>query len=436
MSEEIAAASVTANTWIAEVTDKGNALLSKLAEGNTLEITRAVAGSGTVDAALIKQQTAVASPQQTVTIQPVAYPEDKKCKLPITIRNNGLTNSYTATNIGVFANDPDEGEILFFMAVADGNGTSIVSEALQPGYSATFDFYVNFGNADGVSVTVDPSNAVTQEGMENYVSTAIVAAQQQPITTGGTGAAYTATVPGITALKAGASFVMIPHVVSTTNQPTLNVNGLGAKAIRQPLTTNTGATTAAALDTWLSGGKPVRVTYDGTLWKTEIPRPSAASLYGAVGIEHGGTDADNRTDALVNLHDVPGAPLRAHMMYVNLAATGLANVSMTTEEVALAMANDTMITWSHTTNTDVYLTDAPASWGVCTLVRGFSENYIHGVFFAYDGEIYRYKYHNTNKTKSGWTRVLSNILSPEDYGDELPDDPGPAGRIFFKRVSS
>lgn len=171
MSDGIAVANVDATVWIAEVTDKGKALLAKLAEGSTLEITEAVSGSGTVDTTLLAQQTTVATPQQTVTIQPVAYPGEKQCKLPITIRNDGLTTSYTATNIGVFANDPDEGKILFFLAAAVGPGTSIVAEKLQPGYSADFEFYVGFGNADGVSVTVDPSNSVTQEGLENYVAT-------------------------------------------------------------------------------------------------------------------------------------------------------------------------------------------------------------------------------------------------------------------------
>lgn len=171
MSDGIATANVEATVWIAEVTDKGKALLAKLAAGNTLEIIEAVSGSGTVDTTSLSQQTTVDTPQQTVDIQPVAYPGEKMCKLPITIRNDGLATSYTCTNIGVFANDPDEGKILFFKAAAEGPGTSIVSETLQPGYSADFDFYVSYGNADGVSVTVDPSNSVTQGAMENYVAT-------------------------------------------------------------------------------------------------------------------------------------------------------------------------------------------------------------------------------------------------------------------------
>lgn len=422
------------STWTAKLTKKGNALLSKLVQGNTLEITHAEIGAGTVDILLLPEQTSVSNVKQTAQLQPVAYPEDGRCALPINITNDGVTASFTAWQIGVFANDPDEGSILFFLAQAEDTGTSIPSQ-YNSSYSTEIIFYIGYGQADSVTVAIDPTNSVTQRGMENYVSTAIVDATQRTITTAGTGEAYTATVPGITALKVGLSFTMIPHVVSTTNQPTLNVNGLGAKAIRQPLTTNTGATTAAALDTWLTAGKPVRVTYDGTLWKIDIPRPSATTLYGRVAMENGGTDADNRIDALVNLHDVPGTPQRADMHYENLVGTGLVSASATTAEVVAAMPTYSQFTWSHTTNTSVYLTDAPATQGICVLIKGYGENYIHGWFLGYDGEIYRYKHHNTNKTKNGWTKVLTNILSPDDYGPVLPDHATP-GRLFFLEASS
>lgn len=333
------------STWIAKVTDKGNALLAKLTQGVTLEITTAKTGTGTVNVSELKAQTKVSSPKQTMQIQPVAYPETGKIGLPITVSNHGLTSSYTFWQIGVFAKDPDEGEILFFIAQAEDKGTDMLSSTMVASYQAEFVFYVEFDQADSVTVTVDPASSVTRAGMESYVSTEIQAAKNyvgeevdgakdyvdtqiqaatvsraekdlsnveashlkskmdtaEIVTTAGTGAAYTATVPGITALKTGVSFTMIPHTASTTTQPTLNVNGLGAKSLRQPLTTNTGATTTAADTTWLASGKPVRVRYDGTLWEIDIPRPSATSLYGSVPIPNGGHGGTTLAEAQANL---------------------------------------------------------------------------------------------------------------------------------------
>lgn len=111
-----------------------------------------------------------------------------------------------------------------------------------------------------------------------------------PVTTGGTGAAYTASVNGITSLVAGATFIMVPNVTSTSTSPTLNVNGLGAKNIRQCLSTGSAATAAGANNSWLSAGKPVQVTYDGVYWIVGFTRPDAAGLYGTVS---SGQIADN-----------------------------------------------------------------------------------------------------------------------------------------------
>ena len=125
------------------------------------------------------------------------------------------------------------------------------------------------------------------------------------VTTAGDGAAYTATISGVTALTTGLSFIMIPHTVSTTTSTTLNVNGLGAKNLRQALSANTGATTTGASNNWITSGKPVIVTYDGTLWKVTVPRPSATAIYGTVAIDKGGTGATTAADARTNLGAAP-----------------------------------------------------------------------------------------------------------------------------------
>lgn len=99
------------------------------------------------------------------------------------------------------------------------------------------------------------------------------------------GVAYVATVPGITALTAGLSFVMIPNTISTSRSTTLNVNNLGAKSLRIRVSGYTATTTSPMTTNWLSNNKPVRVTYDGMWWVAEVVIPSAQQLYGNVQAE-------------------------------------------------------------------------------------------------------------------------------------------------------
>lgn len=166
------------NVWENTViTDQGIALLTKLMEGNTLEITRAVTGTNYVNAALLREQTEIIDPQQTLKFREIIYPEEGKCCLPCYLTNDELEKGYTARQVGVFATDPDEGEILFFIAQAGtkDNGTIVPSKDESPGYNAEWTFYFHYGPADNVTLMVDPSNVVTVKIMEQYVSEYVAA---------------------------------------------------------------------------------------------------------------------------------------------------------------------------------------------------------------------------------------------------------------------
>lgn len=165
------------NQWANTVlTDKGRALMAKLTQGNTLNITRAVTGSGFVTPGFLANQTEVTDPKQSLTFRPVSYPETGKCAIPVALKNDGLTAGYEATQVGLYAADPDEGEVLLFITqAADAeSGTIIPSEIDMPGYSAEWTFYLQYGQADGVNVTVDPSGTVSREEMEKYVDNEFV----------------------------------------------------------------------------------------------------------------------------------------------------------------------------------------------------------------------------------------------------------------------
>lgn len=97
------------------------------------------------------------------------------------------------------------------------------------------------------------------------------------------GVAYIATVPGIESLSSGASFIMIPDKTSASKEPTIDVNGLGAKTIRRRLSAITTSLQSGYSNTWISVNKPFQVVYDGNAWVVEgMAKPVGADVYGAV----------------------------------------------------------------------------------------------------------------------------------------------------------
>lgn len=121
------------------------------------------------------------------------------------------------------------------------------------------------------------------------------------------GVAYTATVPSVTELSNGLTIVIVPNKTSTATQATLNVNSLGAKEIRIPLSFNTAAMSTPKLSTFFTEGRPITVQFDagyvsGGIWKTiDKQRTSAQDLYGTVPVESGGTGATDAATARSNL---------------------------------------------------------------------------------------------------------------------------------------
>lgn len=113
-----------------------------------------------------------------------------------------------------------------------------------------------------------------------------------PVMTSGSGAAYVATVEGLTTLVPGVSCMIVPHATSTALKPTLNVNNLGAKEIKQRYTGVTSEVADGRLG-WMSQDTPVRLVYDGKYW--------VADSYGIAQIYGGGTGATEAHKALNNL---------------------------------------------------------------------------------------------------------------------------------------
>lgn len=192
------------------------------------------------------------------------------------------------------------------------------------------------------------------------------------------GVAYSATVPGAT-LTAGYSFIMIPNRISSSTSTTLNVNGLGAKALRVHVSGYTGTTSAPMTNNWLAPNKPVRVTYDGMWWITDVVLPSAQQLYGNVQAED--VDYSNTSSGL--------AATKVQAAIDELAGGALRTQTMTTAEYEALTTKDE--------NTFYMLSDAEEDSGIFWATYGtttFAEvkaayDAKKDVMILYDERIYR-----------------------------------------------
>lgn len=135
-------------------TPKGMALSAKLLTGTALTISRVVAGSG-------QTQTTAASlsgPCQTLEVNSPTR-SGNTAVLPATLAAASASKSYTLTELGVYAKDPDEGEILYK-----------IYKLSQPvniaaGSSMVLRFYLEEAVSQDldVAVTCSPAGLVTEE---------------------------------------------------------------------------------------------------------------------------------------------------------------------------------------------------------------------------------------------------------------------------------
>lgn len=142
------------------------------------------------------------------------------------------------------------------------------------------------------------------------------------------GVTYYATVSNLTELYNGLELTIVPNKTSASTTPALNVNGLGAKTIKIPMSINTSAMTTPNLANFLGEGRPVKVMYDTGystegIWKlVDKQKTSASDLYGNVPIEHGGTGSDNGATGLKNLLAAGSTVLSSYQYGITLPAAG------------------------------------------------------------------------------------------------------------------
>lgn len=157
-------------TWSVTVTNKGIALQTKQVNGATISFTRVVSGSGSVSIVNLKEQTAVKSIVQTLSMESLKVLDDT-FKITVLLSNAEVTEGYNLSQIGFYATDPDEGEILFAIGQID-TPRAIPTNDDSPGYCLEFAFTFQNSNNVTIEITPDMSAYVTMNVVNDVVENA------------------------------------------------------------------------------------------------------------------------------------------------------------------------------------------------------------------------------------------------------------------------
>lgn len=182
------------------------------------------------------------------------------------------------------------------------------------------------------------------EYLQNEINNkaAIEAGVYTAVASSSDGVAYTSTVPGISELSAGASFIMIPDKTSASKEPTLDVNGLGEKKIRRRLSAITTSQQSGYSNTWISANKPFQVVYDGTAWVVEgMAKPVGADVYGAVPQATADASGNVITDTYATIAMLQN--MLPKVTTITLASGWNGNASPYYQDVTLSCATETSV---------------------------------------------------------------------------------------------
>lgn len=139
------------------ITNKGQALMAKLMQGTgTCDFTNIRLSSQVYSDAQIPGLTSLANVKQTAPVTKKTVVNTTSIQIEGAVDNTQLAAGYNINTIGIYATDPDDGEILYAAARA-------ITPGFMPPYNGitvsggVFKFVVTVGASSQVTLTVDPA---------------------------------------------------------------------------------------------------------------------------------------------------------------------------------------------------------------------------------------------------------------------------------------
>lgn len=153
------------------VTDKGRALIAKLVAGKQLELSRIMVGSGQCpDDTEPRELLDLVEPVAAATSTVPNY-DGASVQMIVEYRsdlNGGLEHGFWLREFGIYAYDPDEGEVLIYYGCL-GDYPQWVSAASKTGVDVRrFPVCIVIGDDSGVNVDYNCEAWMTAEDVEEY----------------------------------------------------------------------------------------------------------------------------------------------------------------------------------------------------------------------------------------------------------------------------
>lgn len=143
------------------ITAQGQALMSKLVAGSVmLNFTKISLTDTIFQLAQLPYLSNLGTEKQTVPVENVSRVTDTSVRVRVNVNNTGLTTGYDVETAGVYATDPDAGEILFAVSKATVNGYMPPDNGTSS-TALNLDFILTVTNTNAVNLTVNPAGVAT-----------------------------------------------------------------------------------------------------------------------------------------------------------------------------------------------------------------------------------------------------------------------------------
>jgi hypothetical protein len=144
------------------ITNDGQALMAKMIAGSgNIDFTKICSSSTQYQENQLQSLTALSNIKQTTLVSKVSRTNNVAIKVEAAFSNVDITTGYYMRTLGLYAVDPDKGEILYAVCIETSNNCYMPPYNGVTVSAAYIQLYTTVGNADSVSLEVNPGAYAT-----------------------------------------------------------------------------------------------------------------------------------------------------------------------------------------------------------------------------------------------------------------------------------